>query len=246
MNENFTGIGKRISNKLLELNLKQVDLVKITNISKNAISNYINGIRTPDTLSTYKIAKALKVSMEWLLTGEDHTTNKKTDLILNDLEEECLHIFRQLSQANKYRTLGYMEAFLQNQNTPPPIKKPTKKVPIIGTVAAGSPILATNYFEDFIETDNFKADYALIIKGDSMEPLIKDKEIVLVQKTTVSEGEIGIFIIGTTPEDSEATCKKLKKISNYHIQLISINPRHEPIDIDLTKEQVRAIGKVLI
>jgi repressor LexA len=242
----MSSIGDRFKELRKKFNINQKECASKIGISQGTLSDIESNNTRPSIETLISASRFFNVTTDWLLTGEEHTTNKKTDLILNDLEEECLHMYNQLTLNNKYRILGSLDMLLKTQNTPPPIKKPTKKVPIIGTVAAGSPILATNYFEDFIETDNFKADYALIIKGDSMEPLIKDKEIVLVQKTTVSEGEIGIFIIGTTPEDSEATCKKLKKISNYHIQLISINPRHEPIDIDLTKEQVRAIGKVLI
>ncbi|MPW26147.1 helix-turn-helix domain-containing protein [Alkalibaculum sp. M08DMB] len=84
MKENFEGIGKRISKRMNTLNLKQTDLCRITNLSKNAISNYVNDIRTPDTTACYKISKALGISVEWLLTGEDshEFSPEEIDLIM--------------------------------------------------------------------------------------------------------------------------------------------------------------------
>lgn len=69
MNENLSGVGERISQRMKELNFKQKDLSEKTGISKNAISNYINDLRIPKTLECYKISQQLLVSMEWLLTG---------------------------------------------------------------------------------------------------------------------------------------------------------------------------------
>jgi transcriptional regulator with XRE-family HTH domain len=53
MIENFTDIGVRISDQMDKLDLKQVDICRITGISKNAMSNYVNGNRVPDTMAIY-------------------------------------------------------------------------------------------------------------------------------------------------------------------------------------------------
>ena len=53
MIENFTDIGVRISDQMDKLDLKQVDICRITGISKNAMSNYVNGNRAPDTMAIY-------------------------------------------------------------------------------------------------------------------------------------------------------------------------------------------------
>ncbi|WP_052344214.1 helix-turn-helix domain-containing protein [Bacillus ndiopicus] len=70
MNVNFKGVGERIAAKIKEQKLKQIDVARATGISKNAISNYINGNRIPDTESIYKLATFFSVSIEWLLIGE--------------------------------------------------------------------------------------------------------------------------------------------------------------------------------
>lgn len=93
-------VGERIIARLTELNQKQADLCRATGLSNNAISQYVTGKRTPDTLSLYKIATALDVPMEWILTGEnkyskiDTTTEKVGPL--SEQEKEILWKFRQL------------------------------------------------------------------------------------------------------------------------------------------------------
>lgn len=93
-------VGKRIITRLTELNQKQADLCRVTGLSNNAVSQYVTGKRTPDTLSLYKIATALDVPMEWILTGENKyrkidTTNEKAES-LTEQEKEMLWKFRQL------------------------------------------------------------------------------------------------------------------------------------------------------
>lgn len=70
MKENFLNVDSRIKRLLNAKGLKQVDACKLAEISKNAMSNYINGNRIPDTTSLYKLSKLLDASMEWILTGE--------------------------------------------------------------------------------------------------------------------------------------------------------------------------------
>lgn len=90
MNENFNNIGNRISQRMKEMNLIQKELSEKTNISKNAISNYINNLRIPKTAECFKISQALLVSMEWLLTGSEHTKSKTMDTSIK--AKEVIHL----------------------------------------------------------------------------------------------------------------------------------------------------------
>ena len=113
MDENFQDVGKRIAKKLEELKLKQVDARKATGLSKNAISNYISGNRIPDTASAYKLSKLLHVSMEWLLTGEEHVQEEylisdqrskyEVDPLwpLSEPERDMLWKYRQLDERDQ-------------------------------------------------------------------------------------------------------------------------------------------------
>lgn len=75
----FSDVGCRISERIKGLGLKQVDICNITGLSTTALSQYCTGKRVPDTVSLYKIATALGMSMERILTGEDLTIEEIND-----------------------------------------------------------------------------------------------------------------------------------------------------------------------
>lgn len=124
-----------------------------------------------------------------------------------------------------------------NQNS---VSKEYKRYPLLGTIAAGLPILAEENIEDYFNIDTkIKADFALRIKGDSMLGAgIFPNDIVFIRKQdSLENGEIGAVLI----EDS-ATLKKFYKESNTII-LQAENDNYKPII--LTNGNVRILGKLV-
>jgi phage repressor protein C with HTH and peptisase S24 domain len=81
-------------------------------------------------------------------------------------------------------------------------------------------------------------DYGVRISGDSMEPKIRDGDIVFYREQDyLDDGDIGIFKLG-----DEVFCKKLDKSKH---QLVSLNPKYDPIQLTEYDPCV-AIGKVLL
>lgn len=119
----------------------------------------------------------------------------------------------------------------------------TKKVPLLGTIACGEPILANENIEMYIKIDeSVPADFALKCKGDSMiNARIFDGDIVYIrQQSDVEDGEIAAVLIG-----DEATLKKVYKYPNK-IVLSACNPMYD--DYIYTNEQlndVRILGKAV-
>ena len=108
-------------------------------------------------------------------------------------------------------------------------------LPIIGQVAAGSPILAEESIADYcdIPPDMFspRADYLLTVKGTSMVDIgIYEDDLLVVHKTDRAEnGDIVVARI-----DDEVTVKRLDKgRSKYKLSLIAENPEFAPIEVDL-------------
>lgn len=118
-----------------------------------------------------------------------------------------------------------------------------KKVPLLGTIACGEPILATENIEMYIRVDeSIPADFALKCKGDSMiNARIFDGDIVYIrQQPDVEDGEIAAVLIG-----DEATLKKVHKYPNK-IVLSACNPMYD--DYIYTNEQlneIRILGKAV-
>lgn len=111
-------------------------------------------------------------------------------------------------------------------------------VPILGTVAAGQPILAVEDALGYLpyEAGDSGDFFALRIKGDSMiEAGILDGDMVVVKsQPTARNGEIVIAMI-----DSEATCKRLL-LDGGRVLLLPENAAYEPID----GSQAELLGKV--
>ena len=113
-----------------------------------------------------------------------------------------------------------------------PLKK-LRRIPILGQIACGSPILAEeNYIGYFTADDKYlDSDFCLYARGDSMTGAdISDGDLVFIKKQSdVDDGEIAAVLI-----DDEATLKRVYKIADK-VQLRADNPYYPPIDLDGTQ-----------
>ncbi|KRO04112.1 peptidase s24-like protein [Levilactobacillus paucivorans] len=116
-------------------------------------------------------------------------------------------------------------------------------IPIIGTIAGGSPILADEHIEGYVK--ELKAGlpvgelFYLRVKGHSMEPTIKDGSLVLINRQPeVSDGDIAAVLI-----NNEATLKRVTIQDGKYI-LIPDNKDYPPILLDRSNEN-RILGKAI-
>ena len=115
------------------------------------------------------------------------------------------------------------------------------QIPLLGTVAAGQPILAFEDVEDYIPFSVRGEDasklFALRVKGESMiEAAILDGDIIVVRQTpTVRNGEIAVALV-----EDEATVKRFYK-EDGHYRLQPENSTMEPIIVD----DCRILGRVV-
>lgn len=134
------------------------------------------------------------------------------------------------------------EDTIENRPLPENLKPITKvnRIPIVGSIAAGKPILAEEDIESYlILNQEYKADFALSIRGDSMiDAGINDGDLALIIKDRpVSNGEIYAVLV-----DGEATLKKVYKNDDY-LTLQPCNSRYEPIMVK-EKDDLYIIGKL--
>lgn len=104
----------------------------------------------------------------------------------------------------------------------------TRRVPVIGEIAAGVPITANREYDEYIEipdtADARKYDLSLRVKGDSMNPRYLDGDIVFIRcQPDVRDGQIAAVVVG-----EEATLKRVYHVPNG-VQLISENPEYSPM-----------------
>lgn len=103
----------------------------------------------------------------------------------------------------------------------------TKMVPLVGTIACGTPILAEENIESMVSMpEHIHADFALRCKGNSMVGArILDNDIVYIRKQeTVENGEIAAVLI-----DNEATLKRFYRYGDT-VVLRAENPSFKEIE----------------
>lgn len=121
-------------------------------------------------------------------------------------------------------------------------------VPMLGRVAAGTPIYAEGNIEGEVMIDPTIAAgcpcFALRVKGDSMTPQILDRDIIIVREQ--EEVEDGDIVVATV-NGGEGCVKRLKKYPNA-LSLVSVNPAYEPMYFtaaDVESMPIRIWGKVV-
>lgn len=118
--------------------------------------------------------------------------------------------------------------------------KKVKRIPLLGTIAAGAPLLAEEHIEDYFNIDSsIKADFALRVKGDSMiDAGITEEDIAFIrQQENLENGEIGAILI-----EGEATLKRFYK-QDGAIILQAENKAYEPMVY--TNGDIRILGKLV-
>jgi repressor LexA len=119
---------------------------------------------------------------------------------------------------------------------------PPTGLPLLGRIAAGSPILAAANVEDYVNVDpalfHPAADFLLRVRGDSMQDAdILDRDLLAVHRTNhARNGQIVVARIG-----DEATVKYYRR-QGQRVRLEPANPAYEPIEIDLREQELAIEG----
>lgn len=115
-------------------------------------------------------------------------------------------------------------------------------LPLLGRIAAGSPILAEGNIEERIQVDPtlFRphADFVLRVRGDSMKDAdIQDRDLLAVHQTAQArQGQIVVARIG-----DEATVKYYRR-QGHVVKLEPANAAYQPVEIDLRKQELTIEG----
>lgn len=126
-------------------------------------------------------------------------------------------------------------------------KKPFM-VPVLGYIRAGIPLDAVEEILDYEEVDPAMAAkgdlFALRVKGDSMEPRIREGDVIICAETPcVESGTVAVVLVN----GNEATVKKVVK-HKEGLSLVAFNPAYSPMFY--TNEEcetlpVRIVGRVI-
>jgi len=114
-------------------------------------------------------------------------------------------------------------------------------IPVLGAVAAGSPVLAEENIEDYISVPSVaggdEGEYVLRVRGDSMKDagILEGDMVVVHSQETARDGDVVVALLG-----EEATVKRFYREPD-HIRLQPENTAMEPI----RSKEVRILGRVV-
>ena len=133
----------------------------------------------------------------------------------------------------------------RRDGAPAPVHEP-ERLPILGQIAAGAPLLAEENVEDYVampdELTRGGADFLLRVSGESMiDAGILDGDLVIVRKQdTARDGDIVVALAGDDESADEATVKRFFR-ENGRVRLQPENTTLEPI----YAQHVKVLGKVV-
>lgn len=213
--------------------------------------NYEKGYREPNSETLIDIADFYNVSVDFLIGKSTMRINEDSLDRANAIDAFVLSITGNLRDGARVQRMidsGDSDAAAQyvsrrTGGVPSNIlpMPETKKLPRLGTIACGEPILAEENIEDWDSVPLWvRADFTLKCKGDSMiNARIFDGDVVCIHKQeAVDDGEIAAVLIG-----DEATLKRVHLFAD-HIVLQPENPNYRPLSYwEEEMNDVHILGK---
>ncbi len=228
-------------------NREQRELTNFLGLKSVAFSEWKSGKSKSYKKYLIEIADFFNISLDYLVYGKEKGCST---FKLTDEEQELLEYFNKLSDKSKGIILGKAETLVELEtpvtNEPAVIEEPEEKRLKINcstyqvSAGAGFELGEGDEWYEIEVPDTSKArkaDFALQIKGNSMEPIYFNGDIVLVkEQPSVELGEIGIFNIEGNGY--------IKKFGGD--RLISLNAEYDDIEFsDYDEERIRCFGKVI-
>ena len=237
-------LSQTLDKLMSERDVSAYKISKATGISDRLIGYWRKGEKLPGAENLLTIANYFGISVDYVLTGKEKSS--PTNQLTAD-EQELLDIYNSLSPKSQGRLRERAEVLAELEtpiaNEPEPEQEPTIQIKhSYYRVSAGTGFNLPEGDDwemiDIPDTPEARrADFAITIKGNSMEPVYFDGDIVLVkQQPAVELGEIGIFNIENNGY--------IKKFGGD--RLISLNDAYDDIILsEYDEDRNHCLGKVI-
>ena len=233
-------IGDRIKEAREHRNLSRSELAEKANVTMSAISNYENSISSPKEPVLLKLMDILDIDANFLFQD---MVEKKPSVYLTPSESTMIDKYRKLDVISKELVDIVIDKELERSINDYTLNDNVvdfgnyKEIPCYPRLASAG---TGEYLFDDIPTDTIKidtreypkADYAIQVNGDSMEPTYYDGDTLIVERNAIPEiGKTGIFIVDGV--------SYVKRLGNG--ELISDNKAYN----NIVGEYGECLGKVL-
>ena len=215
--------------------LSQRDVYEWLGISQSTFSSWETGKSCP-SISTF-LQLCIKYEIDNI-----------TDYFLSDgiysrrrvLDSRMLSKLADLSERGRAAVYNCLDFEYSNMRMEQITKRRTLPVYLQPAAAGLGNYLGESKYEELELDAPQSADAGIRISGDSMDPVIRDGEIVFVKfQPQLLGDQVGIFVL-----NGEAYCKRLEYRAG-EAYLCSFNPKYSPIHI-MPSDDLRVIGRVLL
>jgi len=244
-------VGDRIRSLRESRRMTQQELAVAVGTSPQNIYKYEQGIVTNIPLTRLvRMADVLGVSPAELAGWEEGKPAEIVPMPAAPVEREIDPIWDSLNgdgqkQLCSYgRFLGSQEEYRAKEAPKRPVVI-TRIIPLLGqSFAAGSPETPGDLFMEDYSTTDTRAEFAIHVNGDSMEPYLPDGSVALGVKRRPVDGEVGAFYL-----DGGFLVKQVCQDSQGNIYLFSLNRDRSDADETIwhdTDRDLRTIGTILM
>lgn len=193
----------------------QDDLAKLLGYSKQTISNWETGLKTPRMGAIQKLSDFFHVNKSYIIDGTNNS-------------DKLLTVYNQLNDNRQENVYKYASNQLEEQNKV--VQMPmTNTVEVYGAVSAGTGEYMVDNQPEEVDYNGTvpEHDFAVTVNGDSMAPLFDDKQIIFVKKS--QDARSGQIVIADY--DGQAYVKKFVADDNG-CRLVSLNKKYHDLPID--------------
>ena len=225
----------------------QEAFAKSLGIPTNTYANYEKGVRQPDSDFWIAVAEKYNVSIDYLLGFTDDPQRSKF-ATPSKLDQK----YAALDEHGRHLVDAVLEIEAERIATTPP--RPEAQIVDLGTIrlyysnpAAGIAGLTDDDYDDIPRTADMppEADFCLTVAGDSMEPYIRDGDMIFItEKLPVGELDVGVFTV-----NGGAVVKQYHRNPDGSADLLSANPEREDCNIHLSAEENSTVvcwGRVIL
>lgn len=231
--------GERLKEHREALGLSRAELAEQLGLSRSAIGNYEIGVSFPKEEILLQLFSVLQAEPNELFCD-----SFPSELALSAEDRRLVAHYRRLSPVGQ----GAVQSLLHALREVPAPETPKRVIPLYTSPAAAgyaSPVMGEDFVPYTVTKDTPKeAEFAVRIRGDSMEPYIDDGSIAFAHHAPIVNGDVGIFCV-----DGDMFCKQYYRDPLGMVYLFSLNRRRKDADVLLYQESGRNLfcfGRVLL
>ena len=187
--------GNRLRERREALGLKQSELGKLLGVTGSAIGNYENGVSSPKAEVLYRAFDVLECDANYLFQDEMRTGGRNS---VSPEERAMLQKYRALDGHGRELIELILDKEYARAETDVGKNSPsTRIIPLLGNSFAagvGEPDFG-NALEEYEIGADVRADFAVRVNGDSMEPWLPDGSIALGTKGMPRDGDVAALMV---------------------------------------------------